>query len=135
MAGTIRAMADAEKITINMNVVDLGKVDLLVEEGFYTNRTDFIRTAIRNQLMRHEDEVARSIGRRQMVIGVLMYGRSDLEVFRGAGEMLDINITGLFSLGNDVSPELARATISSLKIVGVFRASQAVKDALKDRIR
>ncbi len=128
-------MADAEKITINMNVVDLGKVDLLVEEGFYTNRTDFIRTAIRNQLSKHEDEVNRSIGRREMVIGVLHYGRSDLEEFRTDGELLNINITGLFSLGNDVSPELARATIASLKIVGVFRASAAVKDALRDRIR
>ncbi len=128
-------MADAEKITINMNVVDLGKVDLLVEEGFYTNRTDFIRTAIRNQLSKHEDEVSRSIGRREMVIGVLHYGRSDLEELRTDGEYLNINITGLFSLGNDVSPELARATIASLKIVGVFRASTAVKDALRDRIR
>jgi len=128
-------MAEAEKITINMNVVDLGKVDLLVEEGFYTNRTDFIRTAIRNQLMKHEDEVSRSIGRRQMFIGIIHYGRSELEEFRDEGELLDVNITGLFSLGNDVSPELARAVIRSLKIVGVFRASQAVKDALRDRIR
>ena len=108
-------MADAEKITINMNVVDLGKVDLLVEEGFYTNRTDFIRTAIRNQLSKHEDEVSRSIGRREMAIGVLHYGRSDLEELRTDGEYLNINITGLFSLGNDVSPELARATIASIE--------------------
>jgi Arc/MetJ-type ribon-helix-helix transcriptional regulator len=128
-------MAEAEKITINMNVVDLGKVDLLVEEGFYTNRTDFIRTAIRNQLTKHDDEVSRSIGRRQMAIGVIHYGRSDLEVFRTAGETLNINITGLLSLGSDVSPELARATITSIKIVGVFRASTSVKDALRDRIR
>jgi len=115
--------------------VDLGKVDLLVEEGFYTNRTDFIRTAIRNQLTKHDDEVSRSIGRRQMAIGVIHYGRSDLEVFRTAGETLNINITGLLSLGSDVSPELARATITSIKIVGVFRASTSVKDALRDRIR
>ena len=128
-------MADPEKITINMNVVDLGKVDLLVEEGFYTNRTDFIRTAIRNQLTRHEDEVGLSIGRRQMSIGVIHYGRSDLEDMRAAGETLDINITGLFSIGHDVSPELATATITSVKVVGVFRASRAVKEALVDRIR
>jgi Arc/MetJ-type ribon-helix-helix transcriptional regulator len=128
-------MADIEKITINMNVVDLGKVDLLVEEGFYTNRTDFIRTAIRNQLTKHEDEVRNSIGRHEMFIGVLHYGRSDLEEFRRGGEKLTIKITGLFSLGNDVTPELARATIASLKVVGVFRASAAVKDALSDRVR
>src|SRR5262245_4292376 len=128
-------MAEAEKITINMNVVDLGKVDLLVEEGFYTNRTDFIRTAIRNQLTKHEDEVSRSIGRRQMFIGIIHYGRSELEEFRATGEMLDVNITGLFSLGNDVPPELARAVIKSVKIVGVFRASQALKEALRDRVR
>jgi Arc/MetJ-type ribon-helix-helix transcriptional regulator len=128
-------MADPEKITINMNVVDLGKVDLLVEEGFYTNRTDFIRTAIRNQLTRHEDEVSLSIGRRQMMIGVVHYGQAELEHLRALGDTLNINMTGLFSVGHDVSPELAKATITSVKIVGVFRASKAVKDALVDRIR
>ncbi|HEX6684448.1 MAG TPA: hypothetical protein VF062_16720 [Candidatus Limnocylindrales bacterium] len=126
-------MPEAEKITINMNVVDLGKVDLLVAEGFYANRTDFIRTAIRNLLDRHEDEVKRTVGRKQAIVGVIHYNREELEAFKEAGRMLDVTITGLFSLGSDVTPELARAVISSLRVTGVFRASQAVKQALQDR--
>ncbi|GIH29762.1 hypothetical protein Aph01nite_80720 [Acrocarpospora phusangensis] len=126
-------MPEAEKITINMNVVDLGKVDLLVEEGFYSNRTDFIRTAIRNQLNRHDDEVRHSMTRRALAIGVLHYNRAELEEYAAAGEQLNIALTGLLSIGSDVSAELARQTIQSIKIVGVFRASPAVKDALADR--
>ncbi len=128
-------MPDAEKITINMNVVDLGKVDLLVSEGFYANRTDFIRTAIRNLLDRHEFELRHSAGRRELSIGVMHYDRATLEDLRSEGRTLSVAITGLFSLANDVTPELAREVISSLRVVGVFRASQAVKDALADRIR
>jgi Arc/MetJ-type ribon-helix-helix transcriptional regulator len=127
-------MPDAEKITINMNVVDLGKVDLLVSEGFYANRTDFIRTAIRNLLDRHEDEVKRSVGRREFMVGVMHLNRSDLEDMKAEGATLSISVTGLFSLANDVTPELARDVIKSLRVMGVYRASQAVKDALNDRM-
>jgi Arc/MetJ-type ribon-helix-helix transcriptional regulator len=127
-------MPEAEKITINMNVVDLGKVDLLVEEGFYSNRTDFIRTAIRNQLSRHDDDVRHTVTRRALLIGVLHYDRAELEELRASGEMLTILVTGLLSIGSDVPPELARQTIQSIKVVGVFRASEAVKKALADRI-
>jgi Arc/MetJ-type ribon-helix-helix transcriptional regulator len=129
----ITGMPDAEKITINMNVVDLGKVDLLVSEGFYANRTDFIRTAIRNLLDRHDDEVKRSVGRRHLVVGAIHYDRAELEAFKAEGTTLVISITGLFSLASDVTPELAREVITSLRIVGVYRAPQAVKDALADR--
>jgi Arc/MetJ-type ribon-helix-helix transcriptional regulator len=127
-------MPEAEKITINMNVVDLGKVDLLVEEGFYSNRTDFIRTAIRNQLARHDDDVRHSVTRRALLIGVLYYDRGELLEVKAAGGMLAISAVGMLSLGKDVSPELARQTIQSIKVVGVFRASAAVKEALADRI-
>src|SRR5262245_6584713 len=111
-------MVDAEKITINMNVVDLGKVDLLVEEGFYANRTDFIRTAIRNQLARHEEEVRHTVSRRQTVVGVLHYARADLERARAAGERLGISVIGLLSLADDVTPDLARDAIDSVRVTG-----------------
>jgi Arc/MetJ-type ribon-helix-helix transcriptional regulator len=127
-------MPEAEKITINMNVVDLGKVDLLVEEGFYSNRSDFIRTAIRNQLSRHEEDVRHTATRRAFLIGALHYTRADLEELKADGEMLTVLVTGMLSIGTDVSPELALQTIKSIKVVGVFRASRAVKEALRDRI-
>lgn len=128
-------MPEAEKITINMNVVDLGKVDLLVSEGFYSNRTDFIRTAIRNQLNRHEDEVKLTVKRHSMAVGVMHYDRAELERMRAEGGTLSVALAGLFSLASDVTPELAREVISSLRVIGVFRASQAVKNALADRMR
>jgi Arc/MetJ-type ribon-helix-helix transcriptional regulator len=128
-------MPDAEKITINMNVVDLGKVDLLVSEGFYANRTDFIRTAIRNLLDRHDDELKSSVVRRELMVGVIHLDRQELEQLKAEGTSLAISITGLFSLANDVPPELARDVIKSLRVMGVYRASQAVKDALADRTR
>lgn len=127
-------MADTEKITINMSVVDLGQVDLLVEEGFYSSRTDFIRTAIRNQLNQHGDAVRQSITRNTYAMGVIAYSRADLEKYRAKGEKLRIRVVGLFALPSDVSPELARDTIESLKVQGVFRASEAVKAALANRI-
>ena len=126
-------MPEAEKITINMNVVDLGKVDLLVSEGFYSNRTDFIRTAIRNQLDRHEDEVKLTVKRRSLSIGVMHYNRQELERMLADGGRLSVSLAGLFSLASDVTPELAREVIVSVRVMGVFRASQAVKDALADR--
>ena len=111
--------SDSEKITINLGYVDLGHVDLMVQEGFYSNRTDFIRAAIRNQLERHAD----------------VYSREDLEIARRAGEMLQINVLGLATIAQDVTPELARAAIASVSVLGALHASPAVKAALADRMR
>jgi Arc/MetJ-type ribon-helix-helix transcriptional regulator len=124
-----------EKITINLGLVDLGQIDLLVQEGFYSNRTDFIRTAIRNQLAVHKEEVKRTVARKTLVLGVQHYTRSDLEAVRTAGEKLQINVLGLVSIADDVSPELALATIDSIEVLGAFRASPAVRAALAGRIR
>jgi Arc/MetJ-type ribon-helix-helix transcriptional regulator len=128
-------MSETEKITINLGLVDLGQVDLLVQEGFYSNRTDFIRTAIRNQLATHADEVRQTLARKTLVLGLEHYTLRDLEAVREAGETLEIRVLGLASIDEDVSPELARETISSLVVLGALRASPAVKAALKDRIQ
>jgi Arc/MetJ-type ribon-helix-helix transcriptional regulator len=130
-----KPMTDTEKITINMSVVDLGQVDLLVEQGFYSNRSDLIRTAIRNQLDRHADVLKETVVRKQIVVGVLGCTRSDLEEKKAAGEKLAINVVGMVHIGKDVTPELARDVIQSLQVYGVLRASPAVKDALADRTR
>src|SRR5947209_15012621 len=130
-------MAEAEKtekITINLGPVDLGQIDLLVQEGFYSNRTDFIRTAIRNQLATHAEVVKRTVARKTLVLGVQYYTRRELEAVRAAGEKLQINVLGLASIADDVSPELAVETIDSVVVLGAFRASSAVKAALADRI-
>jgi Arc/MetJ-type ribon-helix-helix transcriptional regulator len=128
-------MSETEKITINLGLVDLGQVDLLVQEGFYSNRTAFIRTAIRNQLATHADEVRQTVARKTLVLGLEHYTRRDLGAVREAGETLEIRVLGLASIDEDVSPELARETISSLGVLGVLRASPAVKSALEDRIQ
>jgi Arc/MetJ-type ribon-helix-helix transcriptional regulator len=124
-----------EKITINLGYVDLGQVDLLVQDGFYSNRTDFIRTAIRNQLDRHADIVKRSVARKTLDLGLRHYSRADLDALRAAGQTLDIHVLGLASIARDVSPELARATIASIEVLGALHASPAVKAALADRMR
>jgi Arc/MetJ-type ribon-helix-helix transcriptional regulator len=129
-------MAEAEKsekITINLGLVDLGSIDLLVDEGFYANRTDFIRTAIRNQLDRHAEATKRSVARKGLDLGLLQYTRSDLEAARAAGEMLHIRVLGLASIAADVTPELASSTIASVVVLGALHASPAVKAALADR--
>ena len=127
-------MADSEKITINLGYVDLGHIDLMVQDGFYANRTDFIRTAIRNQLERHGDAVKQSVARKRLSLGLSHYSRQDLEAVKAAGEKLDIQVLGLASIGLDVTPELARQTIASVQVLGALHASAAVKDALSDRM-
>jgi Arc/MetJ-type ribon-helix-helix transcriptional regulator len=127
--------ADSEKITINLGFVDLGHIDLMVQEGFYSNRTDFIRTAIRNQLERHADVVKRSTSRNGLDLGLRTFTREHLETLRRAGEVLHINVLGLASIAPDVTPELARATIASVSVLGALHASPAVKAALADRTR
>ena len=125
---------ESEKITINLGYVDLGQIDLLVQEGFYSNRTDFIRTAIRNQLDRHNDAVKQSVARHQLDLGLRQYTRQDLEAVKAAGETLHIQVLGLAVIGTDVTPELALDTIASIHVLGAFHASPAVKAALGDRI-
>lgn len=129
-----KAIADSEKITINLGFVDLGHIDLLVQEGFYSNRTDFIRTAIRNQIERHGDAVRQAVTRKSVDLGLRHISRADLEAARDAGQMLDVRVLGLASIAADVTPELARATIASLSVLGALHASPAVKAALADRI-
>jgi Arc/MetJ-type ribon-helix-helix transcriptional regulator len=126
---------DTEKITINLGFVDLGQVDLMVQEGFYSNRTDFIRTAIRNQLERHAEIVKQSTARNSLDLGLRSYSRGDLEAAQRTGTMLQINVLGLASIAQDVTPELARATIASVSVLGALHASPAVKAALADRMR
>jgi Arc/MetJ-type ribon-helix-helix transcriptional regulator len=127
--------SDSEKITINLGYVDLGQIDLMVHEGFYSNRTDFIRTAIRNQLERHADVVRQSTVRKSLDLGLRQYSREDLEAARRAGEMLHIHVLGLVSIALDVTPKLARATIASIVVLGALHASPAVKKALADRMQ
>ena len=137
MAGNVHQLrpsaGDSEKITVNLGYVDLGHIDLLVGEGFYANRTDFIRTAIRNQLDRHADATKRSVARKGLELGLRHYSRDDLEAARAAGETLHINVLGLASIAPDVTPELARAAIGSVVVLGALHASPAVKAALADR--
>lgn len=128
-------MADTEKITINLGVVDLGQIDLLVEQGFYSSRTDFIRTAIRNQLGSHTDDVRQAARHWQLVLGSTHYNREKLEEVQARGEALSIGVVGRLTLETDVTPELARATIRSIKVLGSFSASDAVKAALADRLK
>jgi Arc/MetJ-type ribon-helix-helix transcriptional regulator len=123
-----------EKITINLGFVDLGHIDLLVQEGFYSNRTDFIRTAIRNQIATHAETLKQTVARKTLVLGLQHYTRRDLEAVRAAGQQLQIQVVGLASIADDVSAELARATIDSVVVLGAFRASAEVKAALADRI-
>ena len=128
-------MSETEKITINLGPVDLGQIDLLVQEGFYSNRTDFIRTAIRNQLSTHAEAVRQTVARRTLVLGLESYTRRDLERVREAGEKLEIRVLGLATIADDVGPELALETIESIVVLGALRASPAVKAALRDRIQ
>lgn len=127
--------SETEKITINLGPIDLGQIDLLVQEGFYSNRTDFIRTAIRNQLTTHAEAVRQAVTRETLVLGLQRYTRQDLEAVRAAGQRLQIRVLGLASIADDVSPELALATIDSINVLGAFHASDAVKRALDERIR
>jgi Arc/MetJ-type ribon-helix-helix transcriptional regulator len=139
MPSTVRELRprgpDSEKVTINLGYVDLGHIDLMVSEGFYSNRTDFIRTAIRNQLERHADVVKQSVVRNTLDLGLRHYTRADLEAVRAQRQTLNLNVLGLVSIAPDVTPELARATIASISVLGALHASSEVKTALADRIR
>ena len=128
-------MSETEKITINLGLVDLGQIDLLVQKGFYQNRTDFIRTAIRNQISEHAEAVKQTVARKTLVLGLQNYTRRDLEAVRAAGETLQIRVLGLATIADDVPPEMALETIDSIEVLGAFRASPAVKAALVGRIR
>jgi Arc/MetJ-type ribon-helix-helix transcriptional regulator len=127
-------ISESEKITINLGLIDLGQIDLLVQEGFYSNRTDLIRTAIRNQLTTHAEVVKQTVARKSLVLGLQSYSRADLEGMRKAGQKLHIQVLGLATIAPDVSVELALATIESISVLGAFHASAAVKVALAGRI-
>ena len=127
-------LPESEKITINLGYVDLGHIDLLVSESVYANRSDFIRTAVRNQLERQGEAVRQSVARKGLELGLSHYSRAALEAARDAGTPLHIQVLGLASIAADVSPDLARAAIASVQVLGAFQASPAVKAALADRI-
>lgn len=126
---------ESEKITINLGYVDLGRIDVLVQEGFYSNRTDFIRTAIRNQLTAEAEAVKQSIDRHSLELGLRDYSRAELEALKAAGERLHIKVVGLARIASDVTPELALATIESITVLGALQASTELKSALAERIR
>ena len=136
MAEELKVRAgDTEKVTINLGLIDLGQIDLLVQEGFYSNRTDLIRTAIRNQLSTHGDVIRQTVARKSLVLGLQHYTRADLEAVQAAGQTLRIQVLGLATIASDVTPELAQATIAEISVLGALHASPAVKAALAGRIR
>ncbi len=128
-------VSESEKITINLGLIDLGQIDLLVQEGFYSNRTDLIRTAIRNQLATHSEVLKQTVIRKSLVLGLQHYSKNDLEAVKAAGQTLHIQVLGLVTIALDVTPELALETIHSLTVLGALHASAAVKRALSSRIR
>lgn len=139
MTGTITELkaaksSDSEKITINLGYVDLGLIDLLVTEKFYANRTDFIRTAIRNQLERHADATKQSASRKSLELGLRLVTRTELEDLRAQGAKISLRVLGLASIADDVTPDLARATIASIEVLGALHASPEVRAALNDRL-
>ena len=125
---------ETEKMTVNVGVVDLGHVDLLVQEGFYSNRSDLMRTALRNQLALHADTLRQTVVRRTLAVGLQHYSRADLETVVAAGQRLQVQVVGLARIADDVAPELARAAIESVTVLGAFQASPGVRIALSDRI-
>jgi len=125
---------ESEKVTVNLGFVDLGHIDLLVSEGFYSNRTDFIRTAIRNQLATQSESVRQVVARKMLVLGLQRFSRADLEAVQAAGERLHIRVLGLASIDDDVPAALAEATVASVTVLGVFQASAAVRQALAGRM-
>lgn len=128
-------VTDSEKITINLGFVDLGQIDLLVAEGFYGNRTDFIRTAIRNHLSSHADAVKQVVARKMLVLGMQQFSVDDLRAVKAAKQTLQIRVLGLATIAADVTPDLALATIASIDVLGALHASPAVKAALASRLR
>jgi Arc/MetJ-type ribon-helix-helix transcriptional regulator len=126
---------DSEKLTLNLGFIDLGSIDLLVRDGFYSNRSDFIRTAVRNQLATHAEAAKQAASRLTLEMGLRTYGRKDLEAVQAAGEKLRIRVLGLAVIADDVTPDLARATIESITVLGALHASAEVKTALADRLR
>jgi len=125
---------ETEKMTVNVGVVDLGHVDLLVQEGFYSNRSDLVRTALRNQIALHADTVKQTVARRTLMVGLQHFSRADLENAVASGQRLKVQVVGLARIADDVTPELARAAIESVTVLGAFQASSAVRRALSDRI-
>jgi len=134
MSLTTAKASDTEKVTINLGLIDLGQIDLLVQEGFYSNRTDFIRTAIRSHLATHAEVVKQAVSRKTLVLGLQEFSRADLEAVKKSGKRLRIQVLGLARIASDVSPALALTTIESVSVLGAFHASAAVKAALADRI-
>jgi Arc/MetJ-type ribon-helix-helix transcriptional regulator len=126
---------DSEKLTLNLGFVDLGSIDLLVQDGFYSNRSDFIRTAVRNQLATHADTAKKTASRLMLELGLRTFARKDLEAVQAAGEKLRIRVLGLVVIADDVTPDLARATIESIIVLGALHAPAEVKTALADRLR
>ena len=135
LAGQVAKQSESEKITINVGYVDLGHIDLLVREGFYSNRTDLIRTALRNQIAAHAETLRQTVSRRSLVLGIHHYSRKDLEAARDRGEQLQIQVLGLATIADDVSPALALKTIESIVVLGALHASAGVKRALAARIK
>ena len=127
-------VGETEKMTINLGVVDLGQIDLLVQEGFYSNRSDLVRTAVRNQIAIHSDALKQTVARRALTLGLQHWSRAELERLRTAGEQVHIQVVGLARIADDVTPALARATVASVSVLGAFHAPAAVRRALADRI-
>src|ERR1700742_773212 len=122
-----KASSESEKITINLGHVDLGHIDLLVRDGFYANRTDFIRTAIRNQVERHAEAARHSVSRRNLDLGLRHYSREELETAHAAQRPRDVGGTGLGGIAPSHHPLPPRVTHPLSRFVGPCRPAPGAR--------
>lgn len=119
-----------EKITINVNTSDLGKIDLLIHEGYYSNRTDFIKSAIKSQVNKHDDEINMILSskkKKDWFVGVYVLTEDELQALKRYGRKKAIRGMGLLIVDKDVSLDLMKTSISAIETYGVCRCSSEIK--------
>ena len=125
-----------EKITVNLPVVDLGKIDYLVEQGFYNTRTEFIRTSIKSEIDKNSFAINRVIQVEDskegtfFSVGVISLNKSDLERYVTKNKKVAIFVMGMCFIGKNVTVELASKTIKSFKVYGIKKGPKDVMDYL-----
>ncbi len=129
-----------EKITVNLPVVDLGKMDYLVSQGFYNSRAEFLRIAAKEQIGKN-DSIFKALTEEHVKdknyfvgIGALTISREVFEKALKEGRKIKIFVMGMVKIANDVDIELISKTVKSFRAYGIKRGPPGVieyLDALK----
>ena len=127
----------SEKVSVNINTSTLSSIDLLIDHGYYSNRSDFINQALREGIQKHQKTLDRIIDAKteangespnQWFIGVYGLEKREIDAAKSRGITMEIKGYGVLVIDAENDEEDLYPVIRSIKVKGKVVCQKRIKE-------